>query len=318
MSQYILRRLLMAVFLMFMVATLVFLMIHLVPGDVVDAMVTEEMDVSPEIMAARRQMLGLDRPLHVQYVDWMIHFVRGDWGISPFSGRPVLPDIMAGLPRSLELVLAGTIVAWLIGIPLGILAAVNHRNWVDTVSTTTALIGLSTPVFVTGTLLILILSLHLRLLSAVSGGYVSFTENPNRHLQQLILPTMSLGISMGSVLMQMTRSSLLEVLRQDYIRTARAKGLTEYAINWRHALKNALIPVVTLGGMQMGTLLGGTVIIETIFMWPGLSTILINAVQHRDYPLVQAAVFLIAAAFILITLGVDILNAYLDPRIRYD
>ena len=166
-------------------------------------------------------------------------------------------------------------------------------------------------------MLILILSLHLRLLPAVSGGYVSFSEDPGRHLQQLILPALALGIGMGAVLMQMTRSSLLEVLRQDYIRTARAKGLSEPAINWRHALKNALIPVVTLGGMQMGALLGGTVIIEAIFMWPGLSTILISSVQHRDYPLVQGTVFLLAAAFILITLGVDILNAYLDPRIRY-
>ena len=317
MTQYILRRLLLAVFLMFMVATLVFLMIHLVPGDVVDAMMTEEMDLSGEVMEARRRMLGLDQPLPVQYAKWMWDFVRGDWGISPFSGRPVMPDIMAALPRTLELVIAGTLLAWCIGIPLGLFAAVNHGNWLDTVSTSAALVGLSTPVFVTGTMLILILSLHLRLLPAVSGGYVSLFEDPGRHLQQLILPALALGISMGAVLMQMTRSSLLEVLRQDYIRTARAKGLNEPTINWRHALKNALIPVVTLGGMQMGALLGGTVIIEAIFMWPGLSTILISSVQHRDYPLVQGTVFLLAAAFILITLAVDILNAYLDPRIRY-
>lgn len=317
MTQYIIRRLLLAVFLMFMVATLVFLMIHLVPGDVVDAMMTEEIDASAEVMEARRRMLGLDQPLHVQYARWMWDFVRGDWGISPYSGRPVMPDIMAALPRTLELIVAATIVAWVIGIPLGMLAAVNHRNWWDTLSTAVALVGLSTPVFVTGTVLILVLVLHLRLLPAVAGGYVSFAKNPELHLQQLLLPTLSLGLSMGAVLMQMTRSSLLEVLRQDHIQTARAKGLTEPVVKWRHALKNALIPVVTLGGMQMGSLLGGTVIIEAIYMWPGLSTVVIYAVQHRDYPLVQGTVFLIAAAYILITLGVDILIAYLDPRIRY-
>ena len=179
------------------------------------------------------------------------------------------------------------------------------------------IIGLSTPVFVTGTLLILVFSLHLRCLPAVSGGYVSFFDNPSRHLQQLVLPTLALGMGMGAALMQMTRSSLLEVLQQDYVRTANAKGLASSNVQWRHALKNALIPVVTLGGMRMGSLLGGTVIIEAIFLWPGLSTILINAVQHRDYPLVQGTVFLVAAAFIPITLCVDIVNAYLDPRIRY-
>ena len=317
MSQYIIRRLLLAVFLMFMVATLVFLMIHLVPGDVVDAMVTEDSDMSEEVMEARRRMLGLDQPLPVQYVQWMSSFIRGDWGISPFSGRPVAPDIMAALPRTLELIIAATIAAWFIGIPLGIIAAVNRGKWLDVLTTSGALIGLSTPVFVTGTMLILVLSLHLRLLPAVVGGFVSFRDNPVAHLQQLILPTLSLGLSSGASLMQMTRASVLEVLQQDYIRTARAKGLREFVINYRHALKNSLIPVVTLGGLQMGALLGGTVIIEAIFTWPGLSTLLINAVQHRDYPLVQGTVFLIAASFILITLAVDIVNAYLDPRIRY-
>ncbi|MEZ4638953.1 MAG: ABC transporter permease [Caldilineaceae bacterium] len=317
MTQYILRRLLLAGFLIFMVATLVFLMMQLIPGDVVDAMLTEDMDASPELMEARRRMLGLDQPMHVQYLTWIGGFVRGDWGKSPFTGRPVLPDIRAALPRTLELVFSATIVAWLVGIPMGIFAAINHRNWLDFGTTSLALVGISTPIFVTGTMLILVFSLHLRWLPAVSGGYVSFAENPGRHMQQLILPTLSLGISMAAVLMQMTRAALLEVLRQDYVRTARAKGLSVWAVNWRHALKNALIPVVTVGGMQIGTLLGGTVIIEAIFLWPGVSTILINAVQRRDYPLVQGVVFVIASASILITLVVDVVNAYLDPRIRY-
>ncbi|MBW7885661.1 MAG: ABC transporter permease, partial [Caldilineaceae bacterium] len=267
MTQYILRRLLLSAFLIFMVATLVFLMMRLIPGDVVDAMLTEESIVSPEIMEARRRMLGLDQPIHVQYVTWLAAFLTGDWGISPYSGRPVLPDIMAGLPRTLELIIAATIVAWVVGIPLGIFAAINHRNTLDYTTTSIALIALSTPVFVTGTLLILVFSLQLRWLPAVSGGYVSFIENPGRHLQQLILPTVSLGLGMAAVLMQMTRSSLLEVLQQDYIRTAKAKGLANNIVYWRHALKNALIPVVTLGGLQMGALLGGTVIIEAIFLW---------------------------------------------------
>jgi peptide/nickel transport system permease protein len=317
MSQYIIRRLLIAVLLLFMVATSVFLMIHLVPGDVVAAMVTSEENVSEEVLQARREALGLDRPLYVQYVEWMSDFVRGDWGISPFSGRPVAPDIIAALPRTLELVIVSTIVAWGIGIPLGICAAMNHGKWLDTVVTAIALIGLSTPVFVTGTALILLVALHWRLLPAVAGGYVSFLDDPWKHLQQLALPSLTLGIGSGAVLMQMTRASLLEVLQQDYMRTARAKGLTELTATWRHALKNALIPVVTLGGLQMGVLVGGTVIVEAIFMWPGLSSLVVNSVQHRDYPLVQATVFLIAAIFILITLSVDVINSYLDPRIRY-
>ena len=317
MTQYILRRLLLAAFLIYMVATLVFLMMRLIPGDVVDAMLTEESIASPEIMEARRRMLGLDQPIPVQYVTWLSGFVRGDWGISPYSGRPVLPDIMAGLPRTLELIVSATILAWVVGIPLGIFVASRHRTWLDYGVTSLGLVALSTPVFVTGTLLILIFSLKLRWLPAVSGGYVSFAEDPLKHMQQLVLPTVALGLGMAAILMQMTRSSLLEVLQQDYVRTARAKGLSGKLVYWRHALKNGLIPVVTLGGLQMGALLGGTVIIEAIFLWPGLSTILINSVQHRDYPLVQGTVFIIATFFILITLVVDILIAYLDPRIRY-
>lgn len=318
MTAYILRRLLITVFLVFTVATLVFLLMRVIPGDIVDAMVDPNQPLPPDIIAERRRQLGLDQPVYVQYVTWMWDFMRGNWGVSPWSGRPVWTDIMKSLPRSLELIFAGAIVAWLVGIPLGVVTAINRGKWLDTAVTSTALLGLSVPIFVTGTMLILVFALQLRWLPAVSGGFVSFEQDPARHLQQLILPSLALGLNMGAVLMQMTRAALLEVLQQDYIRTARAKGLREVAVNFRHALKNALIPVVTVGGLQMGSLLGGMVIIEYIFVWPGLSTILISSVQRRDYPMVQATVFLIATAFILITLLVDVINAYLDPRIRYE
>lgn len=318
MSQYIIRRLIMAIFLMFMVATLVFLVIRMVPGDIVDAMVDpEEEEVSPEVLAARRRALGLDEPLPVQYVRWIGDFVRGDWGISLWDGRSVLPDLMRAFPRTVELVVTSTIVAWLIGIPMGIFAAVNHGNWVDRLSSTISFAVLSIPTFVTATMLILTISLYLRLLPSVTGGFVRVADDPLKHLKHLILPTLSLGLRHSAVLMQMTRASLLEVLGEDYIRTARAKGLTEPVVRWRHALKNALIPVVTIGGMRIAGLLGGSVIIEAIFMWPGVGSIVLNAVDRRDYTMLQGTVFLIAATFTTITVVVDIVNAYLDPRIRY-
>ena len=319
MSQYIIQRLLMAIFLMFTVATLVFLMIRVVPGDIVLAMTDPEDEaVSPEMLAARRHALGLDQPLPVQYVEWMWDFVRGDWGISLWDGRSVASDIMTAFPRTVELVISSTIAAWCVGIPLGIFAAVNHGNWADRLSSTIAFAVLSLPIFVIGTMLILTVSLYLRLLPSVSGGFVRFSDDPLRHLKLLILPTLSLGLRHSAVLMQMTRASLLEVLGEDYIRTARAKGLTEPVIRWRHALKNALIPVVTIGGMRIAGLLGGSVIIEAIFMWPGVGSIVLNSVQRRDYTMLQGTVFLIAATFTLITVVVDIINAYLDPRIRYN
>ncbi len=269
-----------------------------------------------EQMKAARKVLGLDRPLVVQYGSWLSRVLRGDLGQSPLTGRLIAPDILHQLPRTLELAVASIVIALLIGIPLGIFAALKPNTPLDFAIGVFSLIGLSTPSFVIGTLAILVFGLYLQWLPL--AGYVSFAENPGEHLRLLLFPSIALGMSQAAFTIRMTRSAMLEVLRQDYIRTARAKGLREFFINYRHALRNALIPVITLTGIQIGTLLGGTVVIEYVFSWPGLSTLLINGVWRRDYPMVQAIVLLISGGFIFVNLLVDILNAYIDPRIRYE
>ncbi|RMF92316.1 MAG: ABC transporter permease, partial [Nitrospinota bacterium] len=302
----------------FCVATIVFFLMHLVPGDVVDVMFGggETGGATAEQMEVVRKALGLDQPLLVQYLRWLARIMRGDLGRSPLSGRLIAPDVLRQLPRTLELALASMCIALLLGIPLGIFAALKANRPLDFVIGTFSLIGLSTPNFVVGTFAILAFGLYLQWLPL--AGFVSFTENPWEHLRLLLFPSAALGLSQAAFIIRMTRSAMLEVLRQDYIRTAQAKGVRDVIVHYKHALRNALIPVVTLTGIQMGTLLGGTVVIEYVFSWPGLSTLLINGVWRRDYPMVQAVVLIIAGGFILINLLVDIINAYIDPRIRYD
>jgi peptide/nickel transport system permease protein len=318
MTQYIIQRLLLSALLIICVATIVFFLIHLVPGDAVDVMLGggESGGATREQMEAARKALGLDQPLIRQYGQWLFRLIQGDLGQSPLTGRLIAPDILQQLPRTLELAVASMTIALCIGIPLGIVAALKQNRSLDFVIGGFALIGLSTPSFVVGTLAILVVGLYLQLLPL--SGYISFVENPPEHLRLLLFPSAALGLSQAAFMVRMTRSAMLEVLRQDYIRTARAKGLHEFFIHYRHALRNALIPVVTLAGIQMGTLLGGTVVIEYVFSWPGLSTLLITGVWRRDYPMVQAVVLLIAGGFILINLLVDILNACINPRIRYE
>jgi peptide/nickel transport system permease protein len=314
MRAYVLRRLLVSAVLVFCAGTIVFLMIRLVPGDVVEVMLAEG-NPSQEVLQARREALGLTRPLGQQYVLWIGGLLQGDFGQSLATQRPVGGDLATHLPRTLELVAAGVVLGMVLGIPTGIFAAIRRNTWADYVATTTSLVGLSIPNFVWGTLLLLVFGLILRWLP--TAGFVSFQDDPRRHLQFLILPALTLGMTLAAVITRMTRSAMLEVLRQDYIRTALAKGLSNRAVEYRHALRNALIPVVTIIGIEVGSLLGGTVLIEFIFNWPGLSTLLINAAFKRDYPVVQAVALTIAGTFIIINLLVDVLNAYLDPRIRY-
>jgi len=314
MYAYIIRRLLLAVALIYVVTTMIFFLIHMVPGDAVLVILGEDY-ATPEKIATLRHQLGLDKPLHVQYISWLERLVHGDLGQSLINERPVAPDLMKRLPRTLELIIAAVIVSVLAGIPAGIYAATHRNRPGDLAASTAALIGLSAPVFVIGPLLILLLSLKLGWLPAT--GYAAFSDDPWRHFQSLLQPTLTLASSMSAVTMRMTRSSLLEVLGQDYIRTARAKGLTEKLVLYKHAIKNSLIPVITVVGMQMGTLLGGSVIVEFIFNWPGISTYLLDGISQRDYPLVQGVVLLISTLFIMINLAVDLLYSYLDPRIKY-
>lgn len=306
MTGYLLRRLAQTVPILFLVATLVFSLIHLIPGDPVEILLGEsarEADVQ-----ALRARLGLDRPLGAQYMAFLSGLVRGDLGISVASGRPVTEVIGEHYPATLELALAGMMVALLIALPLGVSAALQRDRWVDHGSRFFALLGVSIPNFWLGPVLILLFSVHWNLLP-VSG------RGTWRHL---VLPAVTLGTALAGLLTRMVRSSLTEELRCPYLTTARAKGLSRSEVVVRHALSNALIPVVTVVGLQFGALLTGTIITETIFSWPGLGRLLIQAIRTRDYPLVQAGVLIIAVTYVLVNLATDVVYAWLDPRIRYE
>lgn len=316
MFNYIIRRTLMAFLLMVGVATVIFVLIHLVPGDVVVAMLDETSVMDAEQIAAVRHRLGLDLPLHVQYVTWLSGVARGDLGDSLVSGRPVMKDVMIRFPRTLELVVVSMIWAVAVGIPAGTLAGAKRNQVSDLIVSILGLLGLSLPSFVIGTLLLLVFGLWLRWFP--SAGFVPISKDLVGHLRLIVLPSLTLGVGIAATIMRMTRGSLLEVLQEDYIRTARAKGLSEKIVYFRHALRNALVPVITTAGVSMGSLLGGTVIVESIFNWPGLSSMLITGVNLRDYPVVQGTVLVIAGGFVFVNLAVDVINACLDPRIRYE
>jgi peptide/nickel transport system permease protein len=314
MTQYIIRRLMQAGALIFVVATLVSVFIHFIPGDPAYVILGED-NGSEERVQAVREQLNLNRPIYVQFVDWLGGVVRGDFGDSLISKRPIRTDLAKRIPRTLELGFASMTVSVLVGIPLGVIAARYRNRWPDVLATSFAIGGLSVPVFVVGPLLILLFSVKLHWLPA--AGYVSFSTDPIEHLKRLALPAISLGILSSATIMRMTRSSMLEVLGEDYVRTARAKGAAERSVLYIHALRNALIPVITVVGLSLGSLLGGSVIVEYIFNWPGIATYLITAINQRDYPIVQAVVLLIATAFILANLLTDLLYAWIDPRIKY-
>jgi peptide/nickel transport system permease protein len=315
MGPYIVQRLMLAVLLALGAASLVFFMIQLAPGDVVLAALGETGNLTPEQIQLKREELGQDRPLLVQYADWLSGVVRGDLGSSFVTTRSVSQDIALSFPRTIELVAVALAVGLCIGIPAGVFSATYQNRWPDYVLTSGSILMISVPSFVSGTLLLLLFGLRLRWLPVT--GFVPFTDDPWLHIKLLILPGVSLGLFMAAVITRMTRSSMLEAQRSDYVRTARSKGLPERIVLFRHTLKNALIPVVTLTGIEVGGLLGGTVIIEYIFTWPGISTLLITAANRRDYPVVQGVVLVTATAFVLVNLAVDLLNAHLDPRIRY-
>jgi peptide/nickel transport system permease protein len=265
---------------------------------------------------AIREQLGLNRPIYEQYVDWLGGVVRGDLGNSLISGRPIRTDLQLRIPRTFELGGVAVLISVLVGIPLGVLAARYRNGPVDLLATSFAILGLSVPVFVVGPLLVLLLSVKTDILPA--SGYVSFSEDPVEHLKRLALPAVTLGVLSSATIIRMTRSSMLEVLGEDYVRSARSRGLGERSVLFTHALRNALIPVVTIIGLQMGTLLGSSVLVEYIFNWPGVSTFLIDGINRRDYPIVQAVILVIAVTFILLNLLTDLIYAWIDPRIKYE
>lgn len=288
-------------------------MIRLIPGDTVQLLLGTE--TSQEQIDTLRRVFGLDRPLYEQFTDWFRRLVRGDFGTSLRTSRPVLPDIIARFGVTVQLTVASMVVALLVAVPLGVAAAVNRGRIADAVSRVTALVGLSIPNFWLGTILILFVSLVLGWLPPI--GFISLLENPWLGAQTLLLPSIALGTALAAFVMRMVRSTLLEVLRQDYIRTARAKGLREHTVLYTHALKNAFIPVLTVIGVQIGHLLGGAVIIEEVFSLPGIGRFLLNGIYQRDYPVIQGGVLFVAMIFSLINLMVDMLYAWFDPRIHY-
>ncbi|MGQ0549415.1 MAG: ABC transporter permease [Armatimonadota bacterium] len=316
MGAYLIRRLILAVPTVLGVVTAVFLLIRLVPGDVVTQLIGLEANLPRGRAEELRKLFGVDRPLHVQFADYMSNVARGDLGRSLRTDRAVGPELARRFPVTLQLAFMGLLVAVAIGVPVGILAALRRGRVADYLATAFVLLGLSVPSFWLGVLLILLFALRLGWLPPT--GYISPGESLSGNLLHMILPALSLGLVLAAASTRIVRSSLLEVLSRHYIRTARAKGLWESAVVLRHALRNALIPVVTVIGLQFGTLLGGTVIIEQIFSLPGIGRFALEGINLRDYPVIQGAVLAIALSFTLVNLFVDVCYGFLDPRIRYE
>ncbi|MDH3604452.1 MAG: ABC transporter permease [Candidatus Tectomicrobia bacterium] len=314
MRTYILKRLLQLIPTLVIISLFVFMAMRLLPGDPLIGLLGDAYE--EENARLLRQEYGLDQPLLVQYGVWLGHLVRGDWGQSILNGRPVLPDILWYLPVSIELILAALFVSVSIALPAGIIAAVRRNTWIDYSATTTALIGVSAPDFFFGVLMLLLFTIVLNWLP--SSGWMPWSQSVWGHGSRLLMPAITLGFSQAAILTRMLRGTLLEVIRMEYITTARAKGLSGWWVIIKHALKNALIPVVTILGLQLGFLIGGAVVVETLFAILGLGSYGMQAILSRDYPQVQGFILFVALAFTVSNVAVDLLYAVLDPRIRYE
>lgn len=305
MQQYLKRRLLTLIPVILGVVTFVFLIIHLIPGDPVAQMLEE--NARPADMAALRHQLGLDRPLPEQYVSFWRNLLSADLGNSLYLRQPVWNLIMARLPNTAVLAILAILVSLLVAMPLGIVSALKQRTFVDHVSLGISVLGISMPVFWLGPLLIIVFAVELHWLPVTGIG----------SWKHLVLPSLTLGFGLAAITTRIIRSSMIEVMNQDFIRTAYAKGLSKRKVVLRHALKNVMIPVITVVGLQLGALFGGVIITEQVFSYPGIGTLLITAIQGRDYPLVQGTILVVAMTYILINLLVDLVYSWVDPRIRF-
>ncbi len=308
---YIAKRLLLMFIVILGVTLITFSIMQFVPGDPAEMIAIGRYDIedlTQEDIERIRAEEGFDAPMYVQYAKWLKHLLHGDLGRSLITGEPVFSEILTRFPATVELAIASMLISLLIAIPVGIVSATKQYTMIDNVSMVGALLGVSMPNFWLGLLLILLFSLYFGWFPVC--GYGS--------LKHLVLPAITLGTGITALTTRLTRSSMLEVLRQDYIRTARAKGLSEKMIIKKHALKNALIPVVTVAGLQFGTLLEGAVIVETIFAWPGIGKLLVDSIFARDFAMVQGCVLFVAVIFVLVNLLVDVSYIFLDPRIRYE
>lgn len=314
MGQYLAKRILFAIGVLFIISIVVFTAVRMIPGDVC-RIVLNTPDVTEAQCEAIRDELGLDEPLVTQYLSYMGGLLTGDWGTTLISKRSVWDEIKVRIPVTLELTFLATTFAFIIALPIGIISAVRQDSITDYILRILSIGWLSIPSFWLGTMLIVFPAQWWGYTPPV--GYVDFWEDPLKNLEQLYLPAISLGLALSASLARVTRSAMLEVLRQDYIRTSRAKGLSERLVILRHALRNAMIPVVTLFGLQVGVLLGGTVVLESIFSLPGLGLLTFNAVTVKDYPQVQGLVLFFATVLVTVNLLVDLSYAWFDPRIRY-
>jgi peptide/nickel transport system permease protein len=312
MSRYVVGRILQAIPTLLLTSVGIFVLLRLVPGD--PALALAGPDATPETISAIRLDLGLDQPMPLQYVSWLKHVVTGDLGNSILARRPVTDLIGQALPASVELLLASTLLAVILGGTLGVLAAMHRGRWPDVLLSSANALFIGVPGFWLGLLAIIFFALVLGWLPP--GGRVAPLQDPGLALRSLVLPALVLGLGQGAVIARFTRATVLEVLADPFVLTARGKGLRNRQVVARHALPNALIPVVTIIGVQMGHLLGGAVVIETVFAWPGMGRLAVTAISGRDYPVVQAVVLMLVAAFVLLNLGTDLLYGYLDPRVR--
>ncbi len=313
MTAYIIRRLLLMIPVAFLVSVMIFTLLRITPGDPIVVLLGEQPD--PTTIATLRHEYGLDRPIPVQYMNWIGRFLHGDMGRSLRTRQPVSEAILTRLPATLELGFAAICFSLLISIPVGILSATKRNSVWDLIGSSFPLLGVSIPNFFTGIMLILLFSLTFRIFSP--GGFVPFKEDPGQNLRHLILPMIALGTPSMAVNMRFMRSGLIDALGQEYTRVARAKGLSERSVVLRHAMKNAFIPFITVVGLQVGAVLEGAFITETIFLWPGVGRLAVDSISGRDYPVVQGTVLLSALSFMMVNLIVDLLYAALDPRIKY-
>ncbi|MBU4349130.1 ABC transporter permease [bacterium] len=315
MYSYILKRFVSLILVLLGVSILIFFMVRLVPGSALELYLGTQVETTPEQMEELKIIFGEDKPVLVLYGEWLFRILRGDFGCSLRTSRPVLSDIISRLPLTLELTIFALCFSVLIGVPLGILSSIKQNPLMGLVIRITGLLGLSIPQFFLAILFVLFFSSFKGWIPM--GAYIPLLENPILSLKMLFFPSLALGGGLAAVIMRFTRNSILEVFQMDYIRTARSKGVSEKIILIKHALKNALLPVITVLGFNAGYLMGGAVVIEEVFALPGMGRLVLYAIYQRDYPLLQGIVLITAAFFVLINLFTDILYIYIDPRIRY-
>jgi peptide/nickel transport system permease protein len=316
MTAYLLRRAGWAIVTLLLASVVVFVGAHALPGDPALALAGQEGARDPELLAAIRERYGLDRPLPVQYVAWLGQIVQGDFGQSIRTSLPVSEMVTERVPVTLQLAAWSLLIALLIGIPIGVIAAIRQGSWPDYVGNAIALTGMSVPNFWVGLILITVFAINLGILPA--SGFVAFYDDPVQNLRHLVLPAVVLGTGLAAVIMRQTRSSMIQTMSEDFIRTARAKGMSEWSVVVRHGLRNSLLTVTTILGLQLGVLIAGSVVTEQIFLIPGFGKLVIDAVVTRDYPVIQAVALLSAVAYIIVNFLVDVLYTVLNPRVRLE